>query len=150
MYQQFAKDVVMDGVRGLEENVPFGFFAGALAAAIGATIWMGIAVATGLPVEYAAPLGVGALVGLAVRQIGHGSSMIFGIIGAVLTLIGCLGGEILTLAQLSTTPQHDIYNILMTIDFNQALSRIVDKLNPITYLIYAISLFEGYKLSIRE
>jgi len=149
MYQQFAKDVPLDGVRGLEENIPFGILAGAIAAAVGAAIWMGITVATGVHVGYVA-LGVGALVGLAVRQVGHGRSVIFGIIGAVLTLVGCLGGEILTMVQLSTSPQHDFYNVLTTIDLTQVVSRILDKADPIMYFIYALGIFEGYKLSIRK
>jgi len=149
MSQQFAKDVTVDGVRGREENLPFGILAGTVAAIVGALIWMGITVATGMHVGYVA-LGVGALVGLAVRYVGHGSSMIFGIIGAVFTLIGCLGGEILTMVQLSTTPQHDFYSVLTTVDLTQLVPRILDKTDPIMYLIYAIGIFEGYKLSIRK
>jgi hypothetical protein len=149
MSQQFAKNVAVDGVRGREENIPFGILAGALAAVVGALVWMGITVATGLHVGYVA-LGVGALVGLAVRYVGNGRSMIFGIIGAVLTLIGCLGGEILTVVQLSSTPQHDFYNVLTTVDLTQLVPRILDQTDPIMYLIYAIGIFEGYKLSIRK
>jgi len=149
MTQRFAKDVTWDGVRPLEENIPFGIFAGAIAAAVGAAIWMGITVATGMHVGYVA-LGVGALVGLAVRQIGHGNSMIFGIIGAFFTLIGCLGGEVLTVAQLSVTPHHDFYNVLMNMDLVQVITRIIEKTDPIMYFIYAIGIFEGYKLSMRR
>jgi hypothetical protein len=149
MSQQFAKDVTMDGVRGREENLLFGTFAGIIAAIVGALIWMGITVATGLHVGYVA-LGVGALVGLAVRFVGNGRGMIFGIIGAVLTLIGCLGGEVLTVVQLSSTPQRDFYNTLMTLDLTQLVTNIFDRMDPIMYLIYAIGIFEGYKLSIRK
>jgi hypothetical protein len=149
MSQQFAKDATMDGVRGREANLPFGILAGAIAAIIGALIWMGITVATGLHVGYVA-LGVGALVGLTVRFVGNGRSAIFGIIGAVLTLIGCLGGEVLTVVQLASTPQRDFLNTLTTIDLTQLATNIFDKMDPIMYLIYAIGIFEGYKLSIRK
>jgi hypothetical protein len=149
MSQQFAKDVTMDGVRGREANLPFGILAGAIAAVIGAFIWMGITVATGMHVGYVA-LGVGALVGLAVRFVGNGRSAIFGIIGAVLTLIGCLGGEVLAVVQLTSTPQRDFFNTLTTIDLTQLVTNIFDRMDPIMYLIYAIGIFEGYKLSIRK
>jgi hypothetical protein len=149
MSQQFAKDVSVDGVRGREENLLFGILAGALAAVIGAAIWMGITVMTGVHVGYVA-LGVGALVGLTVRFVGNGRGMIFGIIGAVLTLLGCLGGEILTVVQLASTPQRNFYDTLTTIDLTQLLNNIFDRMNPIMYLIYAIGIFEGYKLSIRK
>jgi hypothetical protein len=139
----------MDGVQGREENLPFGILAGAVAAGLGALIWMGITVATAMHIGYVA-LGVGALVGLAIRYVGHGTGMIFGIAGAVLTLIGCLGGEILTAIQLSTTPQHDFFSMLTTVDLGQMLTNIFNQMDPIMYLIYAIGIFEGYKLSIRK
>lgn len=149
MAQQFAKDVVMDGVPGRGENLFLGILAGIIAAGFGALIWMGITVATGLHVGYEA-LGVGALVGLAIRFAGNGRSMIFGIIGAVLTLIGCLGGEILATVQSWSAAQRDFYTTLTTLDLTQQVANIFDKMDPIMYLIYAIGIFEGYKLSIRK
>jgi len=149
MSDQFAKDVTTDGVRGHGENLFLGIMAGAIAAIVGALIWMGITVATGLHVGYVA-LGVGALVGLTIRFAGNGTSMIFGVFGAVLTLLGCLGGEILTVVQLSATPQHDFFSLLTSVDLGQLVPRIVEKMDPIMYLIYAIGIFEGYKLSIRK
>ncbi|HEV3270758.1 MAG TPA: hypothetical protein VGZ93_01115 [Candidatus Methylacidiphilales bacterium] len=149
MSQQFAKDVTMDGVRGREENLLFGILAGAVAAILGAAIWMGITVVTGLHVGYVA-LGVGALVGMTVRYFGNGRGMIFGIVGAILTLLGCLGGEVLTVVQLASTPQRDFFTTLTTSDLTQLLANIVDQMSPIMYLIYAIGIFEGYKLSIRK
>lgn len=149
MSPQFAKDVAMDGVRGREENIVFGTFAGVVAAIVGALIWMGITVLTGYHVGYVA-LGVGALVGLAVRMVGNGRSMIFGIVGAVLTLAGCLGGEVLTLVQSMTSPEHDFYHTLINADLTQLLAAIINQAKPLDYLIYAIGIFEGYKLSIRK
>jgi len=149
MSQQFAKNVMVDGVRGRGENIFLGILAGTIAAVLGAAIWMGITVATGMHVGYVA-LGVGALVGLAIRFAGNGTGITFGIIGAVLTLAGCLGGEILTVVQLSSTPQRDFYHTLMTIDLTQLISNIFNRMDPIMYLIYGIGIFEGYKLSIRK
>ena len=139
----------MDGVRGRGENLFLGILAGAVAAIIGALVWMGITIATGLHVGYVA-LGVGALVGMAVRYGGNGTGIIFGIVGAVLTLIGCLGGEILAVIQLSVTPQHDFYNVLTTADWTQLATNVFDRMDPIMYLIYAIGILEGYMLSIRK
>ena len=61
----------MDGVRSREENLPFGTFAGAIAAVLGAVIWMGITLPPGCMSAIVA-LGVGALVGLAIRYAGNG------------------------------------------------------------------------------
>jgi hypothetical protein len=146
---QFAKDVVMDGVRGRGDNLFLGILAGLVAAAVGAGIWMGITIATGMHVGYVA-LGVGALVGLAVRVAGNGTGMIFGIIGALFTLLGCLGGEILTVVQLSSTAERDFFTTLTTLNLTQTISNIVNHMDPIMYLIYGIGIFEGYKFSIRK
>ena len=150
MTQRFAKDVTFDGVRSLEENIPFGFFAGAFAAAIGAASWMGVAVATGLNVEYAAPLAMGVLVGLAVQLVGHGSSTLFGTFGAIFTVIGCLGGRILTEVQLLTTPHHDFYNTLINSDFTQLIERVFERTDSIAYVVCAIGVIVGYRLAIRR
>lgn len=140
----------MDGVRDLREDLFLGFLAGAVAAFLGALMWLGISIATGLHAGYVAPLGVGALVGLAIRIAGSGRGMIFGILGVIFTLIGCLGGEVLTALQLSTTPQHDFYNMLTTVDLAQLVVTIYRHIEPIVYLIYAIGVYEGYKLSMRK
>jgi hypothetical protein len=128
--------------------------AGIIAAAIGAFIRMEIPVVTGLTEGYVTigigALLMGALVGLTVRFVGNGRGMLFGIIGAVLTLIGCLGGEILTVVQLASTAQRDFYNTLTTVDLSQLVTNIFDRMDSITYLIYGIGIFEGYTLSIRK
>jgi hypothetical protein len=149
MDQQFGKDVVMDGVRGRGENLFLGILAGVIAAAIGAAIWMGITIATSAHIGFVA-LGVGALVGFAVRLAGNGTSMIFGIVGALLTLLGCLGGEILTVAQLASTSERDFLTTLAALDLVQTLNSILSHMDPIMYLIYGIGIYEGYKFSIRK
>jgi ABC-type transporter Mla maintaining outer membrane lipid asymmetry permease subunit MlaE len=149
MPQQFATESTMDGVRGRGEHLILGLLAGIIAAVVGALIWMGITIATGYHVGYVA-LGVGALVGLSIRFVGNGTSLIFGIFGAVLTFLGCLGGEILTVVQLSTSPEHGFYSVLTTVDLPQLVPHILDKTEPLMYLIYAIGIYEGYKFSIRK
>ena len=151
MSLKFAGDVVTDGIPKQRGNLFLGILAGIVAAAVGAVIWMLVAVGAGMHIGYVA-LGVGALVGFAIRYAGHGQSIFFGIAGAVLTLIGCLGGEVLTVIQLSTNVERDFYQSMMSIDFNQLIANIFDRMNeqPIMYLIYGIGIFEGYKLSIRK
>jgi hypothetical protein len=149
MSQQFARDVSVDGVRGRGENVPLGAVAGLVAGIIGAGVWMAVAVGLNLHVGYVA-LGVGALVGLAIRVAGNGRSAIFGLMGAIYTLLGCVGGEYLARVQALTSAQHDFYSILTSVDAVQMVTGILTQANPIDYLIYGIGIFEGYKLSIRK
>ena len=99
----------MDGVRGRGENVLLGALAGLLAAMIGAGIWMAVTVGLNLHVGYVA-LGVGALVGLAIRIAGNGRGAMFGMMGAIFTLFGCLTGEILARVQALASAEHDFYS----------------------------------------
>jgi hypothetical protein len=95
-------------------------------------------------------LGIGALVGYAVRHAGNGPGIFFGIIGAVWTFLSCLAGEILAAIQLATTPRLDFYAVLTHVNMVDLVSTLVTHTDPIMYLIYAIGIFEGYKLSIRK
>jgi len=149
MSPRFADDVILDGVRGRESNLPFGILAGIVAAAIGAGIWMAVAITTGLQVGYVA-IAIGAMVGLAMRVVGNGRSMIFGIVGALLTLGGCLGGEILTQVQRASSEQSDFYHTLVTTNIPLLVTNIFQQADTMMYVIYAIGIFEGYKLSIRK
>jgi hypothetical protein len=148
MSDQFARTVTMDGVRG-GENLFLGVLAGVIAAAVGAGIWMGITVATGFQVGYVA-LGIGALVGFAIRYAGNGTSVVYGILGAILTFLSCLTGQALAEIQSLTSAQVSFMDALKAVDLSALVTHIVTGSSPITYLIYGIGIFEGYKLSIRK
>ena len=147
MAQQFAKDVVMDGVRS--ESLALGFLAGLFAAAVGAGIWMAVTIMLNVHVGYVA-LAVGALVGLSIRAAGKGRNMLFGVMGALLTLAGCLGGEVLASVQSLVTPEHDFYHVLTSADLIAVVTTIFQRMDPLMYVIYGIGIFEGYKLSMRK
>lgn len=134
---------------GVEQrgNIPLALVAGLIAAIIGAGIWMAVEVTLKLQVGYVA-IAIGALVGLAIRTFGHGTHVIYGIIGAVLTLAGCLGGEILSNLYLASSAQQSMYDLACSINYVQMIQAIFTKMDPIGYLIYGLGIFEGYKLSI--
>src|SRR2546421_9964443 len=67
------------------ENLPMGFMAGLVAAAIGAGLWALISIITGFQIGWMA-VGVGFLVGWAVRLAAKGTHRAFGIMGALLAL----------------------------------------------------------------
>ncbi len=149
MSQQFAKDVVFDGVRGHGENVLLGFIAGLAAAVVGAGIWMGVELATGAQLGLVA-IAIGALVGLSVRVAGNGRSSIFGLIGAVLTFASCLAGDILVVAQQSVAPGRDFYAAITSLDLVQTVTSIFTHMTPVSYLILGIGIFEGWKFSMKR
>ena len=130
------------------ESLAMACLAGLVAAGVGAALWAGITLLTNFQIGWMA-VGVGALVGVAVRKFGKGTTSTFGVVGAVLALGGCLSGNFLTgavvlarhwdvsLATLFTRVTPDLTVRLMTAMFS-----------PIDLLFYALALWQGYKLSI--
>lgn len=148
MADQFGQGAVYDNVPG-GNNYFLGLLAGLIAAIIGAAVWMGVTAATHLHVGYVA-LGVGALVGFAVRFGGKGNTVIFGIMGAVLTALSCLTGEMLAVIQLASTPEVDFFQTLKGADLGALVQSIFTNTDAISWFIYAIGIFEGYKFSMRK
>lgn len=132
-----------------EQNLPKAVLLGALASIVGAVAWGLISVATGYQIGYMA-IGVGFLVGMAMRQ-GKGVTMIFGIIGAALSLLSCVMGDFFSIIGL-IAKEYDVSFIetLTQIDFKDVVSLLTDNLASMTIVFYGVALYEGYKLSFRE
>jgi hypothetical protein len=130
-------------------NFILALLAGVVAAILGALLWMGVEVGLNLKIGYVA-IAIGALVGLAIRFAGHGSGPLYGILGAVLTLAGCLGGEILANLYAASSPQQSMLDLARSVDYVQMVSTIFSKMDVMSYVIYGIGVFEGYKLSTRS
>jgi len=125
-----------------------GFLAGLVAAAVGAALWAGVTVLTGYQIGWMA-VGVGALVGVAVRAAGKGTTLAFGILGAMLALGGCLVGNLLTGAVVLS--RH--WNIPLAAFFARLTPDVTVKLmtamfSPMDLLFYALAVWQGYKFSI--
>jgi len=130
------------------QNLPMGLLAGLVAAAVGAALWAGVTVLTGYQIGWMA-VGVGALVGVAVRAAGKGTTVAFGILGAVLALGGCLAGNLLTGAVVLS--RH--WDISLTAFFARLTPDVTVKLmtvmfSPMDLLFYALAIWQGYKFSI--
>ena len=77
-----------------QPNLLMGLIGGGIAMLVGAIAWGAITYFTKYQIGWMS-IGVGFLVGLAIRFFGKGKTMIFGISGAVLALIGCLLGNLM-------------------------------------------------------
>jgi hypothetical protein len=130
------------------QNLPMGLVAGLAAAAVGAAVWALITVLTEFQIGWMA-VGVGFLVGWAVRLAGKGSTMVFGVLGAALALGGCLAGNLLTIcifgARQLNLPVFD-----MIARLTPALTRDLmwETSGPMDLLFYALAVYEGYRFSI--
>jgi hypothetical protein len=132
------------------QNLFMGIMGGGAAALVGALAWGGITYATGYQIGWMA-VGVGILVGFAVRLFGKGIDLIYGILGAGLSVLGCVLGNIFA-ACIAVSSQQNI-----------ALSEVIGMLNlaamveilsitfhPLDLLFYGIAVYEGYRFSFRR
>jgi hypothetical protein len=77
-----------------ESNLLMGLIGGALAMLVSAIIWGAVTYFTEYQIGWMA-IGVGFLVGFAVKFFGRGKTAIFGLSSAVLALIGCVLGNLM-------------------------------------------------------
>jgi hypothetical protein len=128
-----------------EKKLLLGGFAGLAAAIIGAIIWAVVTVTTKYQIGWMA-LGVGALVGFALR-IGNGGKA-FGVLGAFLALFGCVLGNYLSLiAFASGGEQVAFIAMLNNADPAKVISAMWDDFISGSFLFYAMAAYEGYKFS---
>ncbi len=130
-------------------NLVLALIAGFAAAFIGALLWIAITLSTGWNASLVA-LGVGLMVGLAIRMSGRGSHFIYGVLGAGFTLLGCLAGQMGVALQLATNAKLDLYAVLTRVDLVAMASAIVSHASPMMMVVCGIGAFEAYQLSIRK
>lgn len=134
------------------QRLGMGILAGAFAAVLAAIIWAGITLAMGYQIGWMA-IGVGVLVGSAIRFVGRGVDRSFGVAGALLALFGCIFGNVLwaahIFAQAVQVPLTDALAILVrepSLAFELMLGTF--DLSDLTF--YTLAAFSGYALAIRN
>src|SRR5215207_6349456 len=126
-----------------------GISAGFLASVIAAVVWALITFATGYQIGFMA-IGVGFLVGYAVRFFGNGMTNSFGITGAAFALFGCVLGNLLASFIALSQVEHSSFLIVLSPFLSSPgiiLEIIKETFSPIDLLFYGIAVYEGYKLS---
>lgn len=132
-----------------EQNLPLGILAGLGAAVIGAVVWAAITVATEYQIGYMA-IAVGFIVGFAMRTLGKGVDQIYGIIGGVLALFGCVLGNFFSLVGFVAKENNSGYfDTFSLIDFSMVPSVMIDAFSPLDILFYGLAIYQGYKISFR-
>jgi hypothetical protein len=135
-----------------EQNLLLGILAGIAAAFVGASIWAVITVVTKFQIGWMA-VGVGFLVGYAVRIFGKGISTPFGVVGALCALLGCLLGNLLSACGFIANGQGaSVVDVVLSVLLQPALAFEILKVtfSPMDVLFYAIAVYEGYKLAFRQ
>ena len=131
------------------QNLSLAVLGGAGAAVVGAVIWAVITAVTHYQLGIMA-IGVGFLVGFAVRILGRGITPTFGVIGAVLSLVGCAIGNFLASAAFYAEQEKiSVFDVLKAVDFQTALDVMVQTFDPVDAVFYAIAVYYGYKNSFK-
>lgn len=130
-----------------EQNLVLGILAGTMGAVVGAFLWAAISLITGWQIGFMA-IGVGFLVGIAVRMAGKGSSAVFGCVGALLSLFGCVLGNFLAICIAATTNEFGLLDILSTLTPEVVVDAMAESFHPIDLVFYGLALYTGYRLSI--
>ncbi|MBS2099223.1 toxin-antitoxin system YwqK family antitoxin [Carboxylicivirga linearis] len=146
---QHLDDAALNTLKS-HQDFYYAIIGGLLASIISGVLWAMFTVATQHQIGYMA-IGVGLLVGFAVRFFGAGIDMKFGILGASLSLLGCLMGNLFTqvgfYAQEVSIPYFEVLTYLTP---RLIVDVLVEAFSPIDILFYGIALVEGYKLSFRK
>jgi hypothetical protein len=133
-----------------EQNLPLAFVGGLGASILGAGVWAGITVVSGYQIGFMA-IGIGFLVGFVVRSLGNGITSTFGVLGAVLSLIGCALGNLLAVTALVAREQGVAFvDALSQLNPGLIQELMITFFGPMDLLFYAIALYYGYKLAFRQ
>ncbi len=129
------------------QNLSMGVVGGLVAAAVGAVIWAVVTVMTGYQIGWMA-VGIGFLVGYAVRLLGKGVDPVFGFAGAAIALAGCIAGNLLTVVIVVSRQENiAIMTLLPRLTPSLAVDIMKETFQPMDLLFYGIAVYEGYRFS---
>lgn len=132
----------------VEENLMFGVMAGVAAMLVGTAIWVGITVATNYQIGYMA-VGVGFLVGLAMRKIGRGQTKRFQVVGATLSLLGCALGNLFTGCELIALENEvSFWAVAGSLNVELVEAIMTAMFSPMDLLFYVLGAMAGWKYSV--
>lgn len=133
-----------------QQNLVAGSAAGIAASLVGAATWAGLTVATGYQIGFMA-IGVGFLVGYAVRLGGKGVTSTFGFVGAFSALLGCALGNLLAVTTFVANDEGmGLLEALPQLTPTLAAELMIATFSPMDLLFYGIAIYEGYRLSFRQ
>ncbi|MDR2036693.1 MAG: hypothetical protein LBQ60_02080 [Bacteroidales bacterium] len=131
------------------QSIGYAFGGGLLAAFISAVVWAVITVATKYQVGYMA-IAVGLFVGFSVRFFGAGIDKKFGFLGAALSLLGCLMGNLFSQIGFIAHEQSLGYmEALSYLNFNLITEILVESFDFMDLFFYVIAVYEGYRFAFR-
>lgn len=132
------------------QNVSMGIVGGFGAAIVGSAVWAVMTALTNYQIGFMA-IGVGFLVGYAVRKFGQGVDSSFGFIGGGLALLGCVFGNLLTTCVIASMEQGvPFMDVIGSLNVAVAIEIMKYTFSPIDLIFYGLALYYGYKFSFRQ
>lgn len=133
-----------------QQNLYLALFCGIAAAAAGAIGWGLVTSILGQQVGFVA-VGIGCLVGYAIRSSGKSIEKAFGLLGILLTIVACLGGNFLSAVNLLAVQQGVGYlEMLQLFDYSMTFNLLESAFTPTDLIFYSIAIYQGYAFSFRE
>lgn len=128
-----------------ESNLMMGSMASSIAVLIGAGIWAAVTVLTHFQIGWMA-VGVGFVSGYAMRMFGKGTTPMFGIVSAALSLIGCMIGNYFAVcAEYAAFEQISFGDVLSATSIDQLIGLMTLSFHPMDLLFYGLAIWFGYK-----
>jgi hypothetical protein len=121
--------------------------AAAAAAGIGAAVWAAVTVATNYQIGWMA-VGVGFLVGLAVKKAARRGSQEVAVVAAAFALLGCALGNLLSACGfLAKEESMGFFEVVARLEPGMAFSLMQAMFHPMDILFYGIAIYEAFKLT---
>jgi hypothetical protein len=133
-------------------NLLLGLIAGGIAMLIGAVVWGAVTYFTKYQIGWMS-IGVGFLVGIAIQKFGRGNSILFGIMGAGLALVGCLLGNLFFYGGVIAEAYHaNVFEVLMfmLLDPAETVNIFFSAFEVMDLLFYALAVYAGFRYSFTQ
>ncbi len=132
-----------------KQSLPLAIAGGFIGLIIATFLWSFVTYLTGYQVKFMA-IGVGIVVGFAVRIAGRGRSFTFGLIGAFFSLLACFSGHLLSMITVSASVRGvSVLTVLSAIagfiGFDEEM--FLESITTTELLFYGIAVLTGFILS---
>ena len=144
----FSPDVAVDGVKPGNQFI-LATVAGFAMALICALLWTTAAFFAGPQLDYLA-VGVGALVGLAVRFSGKGANPAYGLVAMALALMGSLAGNTLGVIASGTHKYLDIFGVAQRVRMPEVFMSLLFQATATTYLFFIVGMVLAFLVAVRR
>ena len=133
-----------------EQNLVMGTVTGVIAALIGAGVWAGVSIATEYQIGWMA-VGIGFLVGFAMRYAGKGITPVFGVVSATLSLLGCAIGNLLTYTWFIADSEGMAFmEVASQLNLSIAIGLLTTTFAAMDLLFYGLAAYFGYTVAFRQ